>query len=500
MPSTRGQEAHNTRSTGRAPYQDGIQKERKRNVSDSFSRETPTSAQSDRSDDHWARFDSIRCSLGNRAHQWAKKVLDIAYQIYSWFLAKELPVVNIIARNFRKTHPLLTLFVTLAILMAYVYYTFYPRQLIFRAEVSPDIYHNDVLRPPQHPWIKREEEVSIAMKGIKRLSEVQNRKEIHVYFKGRPGSGKSELARQVALSLNESQKQSQRPSAVITIQADNVSCLLSSLWDAIEAVVRDKRDPRIKVEDIKDEINRDHKFEMLLKENDEDQVLKTRTKLKVLCNKLVKLLENTSLPVLIFDNVHDLEVLNSLNLKPGNDHFATFVIIVTLQNNVSLDGLPSDYVHVQDLSQGMSPNDSVKLLKSFFTGFEGEHSYIELSNILGRLSPQELSRRAISLQKGHVLHLEHIVRETQIVRSVYNFGRFRYVLNHHLVNVTHVVNVVRVVPKIRYVYVQCSTNMGGYLQGQNSVFLFCCHVVLFCCFVMMFYHSVLTFYHSVIRA
>ena len=500
MPSTRGQEAHNTRSTGRAPYQDGIQKERKRNVSDSFSRETPTSAQSDRSDDHWARFDSIRCSLGNRAHQWAKKVLDIAYQIYSWFLAKELPVVNIIARNFRKTHPLLTLFVTLAILMAYVYYTFYPRQLIFRAEVSPDIYHNDVLRPPQHPWIKREEEVSIAMKGIKRLSEVQNGKEIHVYFKGRPGSGKSELARQVALSLNESQKQSQRPSAVITIQADNVSCLLSSLWDAIEAVVRDKRDPRIKVEDIKDEINRDHKHEMMLKENDEDQVLKTRTKLKVLCNKLVKLLENTSLPVLIFDNVHDLEVVNSLNLKPGNDHFATFVIIVTLQNNGSLDGLPSDYVHVQDLSQGMSPNDSVKLLKSFFTGFEGEHSYIELSNILGRLSPQELSRRAISLQKGHVLHLERIVHETNIVHSVYNFGGFTYVITRPLITVTHVVNVVRVVPKIRYVYIQCSISMGGYLQGQKSVFLFCCAAVVFCCFVMMFYHSVLMCYHSVIRA
>ena len=46
MPLTRGQAARNTRSTGRAAYHDGIQKERKRNVSDSFSRETPTSAQS----------------------------------------------------------------------------------------------------------------------------------------------------------------------------------------------------------------------------------------------------------------------------------------------------------------------------------------------------------------------------------------------------------------------------------------------------------------------
>ena len=46
MPLTPGQAARNTRPAGRAAYHDGIQKERKRNVSDSFSRETPTSAQS----------------------------------------------------------------------------------------------------------------------------------------------------------------------------------------------------------------------------------------------------------------------------------------------------------------------------------------------------------------------------------------------------------------------------------------------------------------------
>ena len=407
MPLTRAQEAHNTRSTGRAAYQDGIQKERK-------GKQTPTSAQSDRSDDHWARFDSIRGSLRNRAHQWVKKVLDIApldtvNEIQSWCLDKKLPVVNIIAKKFRKTYPLLTLFLTSVILMHYC--PFDLRQLIFRAEVSPVIYHNDVLRPPQHPWIKRDEEVSIAVKEIKRLSEVHHGKEIHVYFKGGPGSGKSELARQVALSLNESHKQSQRPSAFITIQADNVSCLLSSLWDAIEAVVRRKRDPRIKVEDIRKEIDDEYKFEMFLKGNEEDQEQKNRTKLKVLCSKLVKLLEDISLSVLIFDHVHDLEVLSGLNLKPGNDHFATFVIIFTLQQNVSLDRLPSHYVHVQDLSQGMSLNDSVKLLKSFFTGFEEDHFYIELTYILGRLSPRQLSRAAITLKEGFTL----VKQELQVV-------------------------------------------------------------------------------------
>lgn len=411
MPLTRRQAAHNTRSTGRATHPLGIRKKRKRNVSKSSSRETPTSDQSDRLGDYRARFLQFLRHL---------EVKESLYEIYFWFLSKELPVVNIIARKFRGIYPLYTVLVTFAILMFLkFYYAFYDRHLIFRpAEVSPDIYHNDVLRPTQHPWIKREKDVSIAIEGIKRLSEAHNGKEIHVYFKGGPGSVKSELARQVALSLNESLKQSQRPSAVITIQAENDSFLLSSLWDAIEAVVRDKRDPQIKVEDIKKEINEAYEFEKFLKENEVDQAQKTRTKIKVLCSKLVKLLENTGLSVLIFDNVYDLEVLSSLNLKPGNDHFATFVIIFTVQQNVSLDRLPSDYVHVQDLSQGMSLSDSVKLLKPFFTGFEGNHFYIKLSSILGSLRLRKLSRAAIDLERGCPLLLQKIQVKIQLICEI----------------------------------------------------------------------------------
>ena len=209
------------------------------------SRETPTSAQSDRSDDHWAGFD-FRRSLGNRA--------------FHCFLSKEHPVVNIIAQRFRETYGRDIVLVISVILVAYA---FIPWQLIchviFPAAVSPGIYHNDVLRPPQHSWIVREEDVSIITEGINRLSEVHKRKEY------------------------------------TTIRADNVSCLLSSLWDAIEAVVREKRDPSRKVDDIKKQISDEYKFEMFLKEN--GRIKYKKLKLKVLCNKLVEVLENTRLPV-----------------------------------------------------------------------------------------------------------------------------------------------------------------------------------------------------------
>ena len=255
MPLTRRKAVHNTRSTGRGTHPRGIQKKRKRNVSDSFSRETPT----DRSDHHWGRFD-LRHSLGNRAFHWAKKVSEIAEDIFFWFLSKELPVVNIIAGKFREPYRSYTVLVTLVIFMAYVFNPWQLiRHVIFPATVSPGIYHNDVLRPPQHSWIVREEDVSIITEGINRLSEVHKRKEY------------------------------------TTIRADNVSCLLSSLWDAIEAVVREKRDPSRKVDDIKKQISDEYKFEMFLKEN--GRIKYKKLKLKVLCNKLVEVLENTRLPV-----------------------------------------------------------------------------------------------------------------------------------------------------------------------------------------------------------
>ena len=152
-----------------------------------------------------------------------------------------------------------------------------------------------------------------------------------------------------------------------------------------------------------------------------------------------------------------MEVLSSLNLKPGNDHFATFVIIITLKNNVSLDGPPSDYMHVQDLSQGMSLNDTVKLLQLFFTGrSEGDHCYVELSNILRRLPPRELSSAAISLKRGCTLRIVQIVRKIQVVHQphvvhvVCNSGNRTYLVEvRHFVQVRHIVQVERVVHVVK---------------------------------------------------
>ena len=128
-------------------------------------------------------------------------------------------------------------------------------------------------------------------------------------------------------------------------------------------------------------------------------VQKTDIKLSILFTKLKELLEErNSQPVLIFDNVQDLKLLlSNLNLEPGSSHFATFVVIITVQKRVSLERL-SDYVYVQDLYEGMLPTDSVKLLESI-TGLEedSENHANELSYILGH-QPLALSTAAIYIE------------------------------------------------------------------------------------------------------
>ena len=394
MPVTRSQAIYNTRSTGRATLRDGIQQKKGKNVaSNSNSRKRPTSAQLD---DHWVKKLSLKIrrrtfrSLVNEHFPWGRDIL----------------------RRFRRTHPGVDVIVTVIVIIYIVYivhdHPLYSAfcsimsfanqiwQRVFPAEL-PGIYHNNVLQPPKHPWIQREKEVSILGEQIKRLCEDHDKKVIHVRLTGRPGSGKSEFARQVVLHLNESQKHNKRPMAFIAIQADNADHVLSSLRNAVFAVNRMKSG---KAEDIVKELSPRLNFEKML-------VLKEanvqKHQIKVLYDKLDELLEDMH-PVLIFDNVKDLEFLNDLNLTPGNDHIATaVVVIITLQNHVSLERLPSDYVHVQDLNQGMSPNDSVKLLELIAGTEVDDKDYLyELADFFDH-QPHKLSNISPNIIKERLL-------------------------------------------------------------------------------------------------
>ena len=244
------------------------------------------------------------------------------------------------------------------------------------------------------------------------MSKEHDGKQVHMYLIGGPGSGKSELARQVGLRLNESLKQDRRPVDIVTIQAATVTSLISSFADSISALSKSSAEKTDGIKQLKEEL--DHKIGGLFAKEGDD--LKTEMKLKIYYAKLCELLkQRNSRPVLIFDNVRELKWLfNYLNLEPGSQHFTTFVVIVTLEKRVSLTRL-SDYVEVQDLYEGMTLNDSIKLLQ-LITGLDknNEHNAKKLAIILGR-QPLAVATAAIYIES---------VRQGPPKRSTYSYSNY----------------------------------------------------------------------------
>lgn len=276
----------------------------------------------------------------------------------------------------------------------------------------PSVYFNEVSWPPRHRWVWREEELSNVTRRITAMSKEHDGKQVHMYLIGGPGSGKSELARQVGLRLNESLKQDRRPVDIVTIQAATVTSLISSFADSISALSKSSAEKTDGIKQLKEEL--DHKIGGLFAKEGDD--LKTEMKLKIYYAKLCELLkQRNSRPVLIFDNVRELKWLfNYLNLEPGSQHFTTFVVIVTLEKRVSLTRL-SDYVEVQDLYEGMTLNDSIKLLQ-LITGLDknNEHNAKELANILER-QPLAVATAAIYIES---------VRQGPPKRSTYSYSNY----------------------------------------------------------------------------
>lgn len=340
-----------------------------------------------------------------------------------WRLTKKLfPLSKIILRPFRRTYKVPVLVVCVVILLIY------PVRNLVSEKVSD--FWNTLFTPsrelagitklpaaPRHKVVFRSDEVLNVTRRLTRLSQIHPERQIHMYLVGGPGSGKSELARQVGLHLYKSLKQDKRPVDVVTFEAESISSLMTSLIDAIKDLSGKERKklatdtPRQKTDWIKP-IEEELSFRRNLFQ-DEADVLKTEMKLNILFSKVKDLLEErNSRPVLIFDNARNLKVLfNHLHLEPGCEDLTVPRVIVTLQKRVSLDRL-SAYIAVADLYDGMSSTDAVDLL-NLITGLkeDGQVHAKELSGILGR-QPLALATAAIYIES---------VREGPPRRSEYSY-------------------------------------------------------------------------------
>ena len=405
MPSTRSQTARNTRSGGPASIQTGLGtstgvKKRQTKAKSKTSVNPKPSAPRNDPDNK----EKIRRILWNLVEKYFP----------AW--------LKIILEQFKSSNETVVLIIILAIVMFYAFWSF--RIIIINTVTVffqkrftvdlPSVYFNEVSWPPRHRWIWREEEILNVTTRITEMSKEHDGKQIHMYLIGGPGSGKSELARQVGVRLYDSLKQNKQPVDVITIDASSETSIMSSLVNSIFALCNGSAQKADGIKEIKEELNL--RFGDLFPS--EGNILKTEMKLKVLYAKLFELFkQRKSRPVLIFDNVRDLKSLfNYLNLEPGSEHFTTFVVIVALQKRASALERVSPYVQVQDLYEGMSIADSVELLKliSGLNNNSEQQVAEELATILGR-QPLALATAAIYIDS---------VREGPPKRAEYSYSDY----------------------------------------------------------------------------
>lgn len=381
MICTRSQSRRNTRSTGKAPTLSPVIIRRK-----AGSKLNVKSKSKKASNPRWTY------ELKDQ------KMFSIFWNLF----VKFFPTGKIVLEPYKSSNPVLVFILIVVCLVGLAVYPLLSgtsNMFWWYGRNTPDtasVYFNEVLWPPRHRWIWRQEEVLNVTAQITRLCKDHNGRQVHMYLIGGPGSGKSELARQVGLSLNNTMNErTTRPVDIVTIRADSGTSLMSGLVDAVFALCNSSGQKVDGIKQMKEELN--FRFNDLF--SNEGNKVKMDIRVKVLFTKLKELFrDRNSQPVIIFDNVQDLKLLfKYLNLEPGSKHYSTFVIIITQQKRVSLERL-SAYVKVLDLFDGMMATDSVNLLE-LITGLrdDREKNALELSNILGN-QPLAIATAAIYIE------------------------------------------------------------------------------------------------------
>lgn len=320
--------------------------------------------------------------------------------------------------------PLFILIVLVSFVLIFLYTFWSSASVIWNSFFTvelPSVYFNDVSFAPRHRWIWREQEVLNITKQIESLCDKHDGRQVHVYLVGGPGSGKSELCRQVGLRLYESKTQKNRPMDVITFDGNSITSLMSSLLDAVFALCNNTEQKAEGMKQMEDEMN--FRFTNIFTN---EETLKTESKIKIIFAKLKELLKiRKSRPVLIFDNVQDKKlVFDYLSLEPGSKQFATFVVIIAIQSHISLERL-SEYVRVNDLYDGMAPVDSVQLLETI-TGLSSNQDAYKLSDTLGQ-QPLAIATAAIyieSVREGPPKRPNYSYADyiTEFKRDIYSLG------------------------------------------------------------------------------
>ena len=197
-----------------------------------------------------------------------------------------------------------------------------------------------VLPPkPTHQVVNRFDKINEIKQDLQKLRDDNDGKLTYFYISGNPGSGKSQLSRQLGEELYHEIDWQENTAYVMTLNAENLDSLLRSYEDfcrrlncnesIIASVVNSSKPKKEKIKDLRSQIE-------------------TRVR-------------NWKSWWIIVDNVQDLNMIYPLLPQMGDEIWNNGQIMVTIQNTISV---PSDSLNTKhiSLSGGMNKQECRQLL------------------------------------------------------------------------------------------------------------------------------------------
>ena len=229
-----------------------------------------------------------------------------------------------------------------------------------------------VLSPkPTHEVVYRTKKINGIKQDLEKLRTDNNGKLTYFYISGNPGSGKSQLARQLAEDLLEEVKRSTETAYTMTLNAKNEDTLLNSY----ERFCR-----RLNCEE--------NVLQNLL--NSSKQKVEKIKDLRSLITTRIKIWKRWWI---IVDNVEDLDIISPMLPQMGDEDWNNGQIILTTQNTISVppDSLLTKHI---SLSGGMNGNECRQLL-SVLSGADVDDPLLD--NVAKQLDYQPLAMAAAAV-------------------------------------------------------------------------------------------------------
>ena len=213
---------------------------------------------------------------------------------------------------------------------------------VFEEQLQREVDPFCVLPPkPPHVIASRDFHVDNVTQKLLNLRKAKENTLIYCYISGNPGSGKSQLAGQVAEKYyNETSKDATAPSFVMTLSAENPEALLTSYLSLARKM---------------------HCPDSTINTTENSKDLDNEGKIAIIKDLIARKIHLYSSWLLVIDNVTNLHLIERFLPECGSEQWGKGQLLITMQDCSCIPSDSSFTSHIS-ISKGMEPADAICLL------------------------------------------------------------------------------------------------------------------------------------------